>query len=252
MLTRLDLSRAASDQRAAIGAEKAAEREEVSKRSGVARTLGIPTTVPLQLSDSGGPDCAGEPREELQRIALGTRWPVRRAAAEYQVAEGDLRIEVANATPNLSIGPGLFFDQGTGKFTLGGGLPSLALNRNRGPIGEAEARRTLAGARLMQAQETVLAEVDAALSACENVGRQAEAADSLTKQAESRLRLMQAAYARGETGRLELITAQLEMVRVHRATTEAALRKGAAGLGLERAVGAWGTRADGPWPVPIK
>lgn len=249
VLTRLDVSRSAGEQRSAIAAEQAAERDEAVARSGVARALGLPGSVPIEVGDISTPDCGNESRESLQRTALGTRWSVRRAAADYQVAEGDLRVEVANASPDLTLGPGLFFDQGSGKFTLGLGLPALALNRNRGPIGEAETRRAVAGARLMQAQEGVLADLDASLAGCETANRQADAAEQLTRQAESRLSLVQAAYARGETGQLEVVAARLEMVRVRRATTEARLRKKDAGLLLERAVGAYGSRDDGTWPA---
>ncbi|HSB53140.1 MAG TPA: TolC family protein, partial [Gemmatimonadales bacterium] len=168
--------------------------------------------------------------------------------AEYQVAEGDLRLEVANAAPDLTLGPGIFFDQGTGKFTLGLGFPSLSLNRNRGPIREAGARRELAGSRLMQEQERVLEEVDAALAQCQLSAREVTAVDSLTTEAERRHALLAAAWNRGEVGRLEVLVASLEVLRARRLGLESRLRQWDAGAGLERAVGAWGLRQDGDWP----
>lgn len=255
-LTRLDVARSEGERRAAITAEQAAMRDASEALSGLAQVMGLPISavgpaVTEGRAEPGWPDCDdGTPsRDSLQRTALGARWSVRRAAAEYQVAEGDLRVEVANAAPDLTLGPGVFFDQGTGKFTLGAGLP-LALNRNRGPIGEAEARRTVAGARLMRAQEAVLSQVEGALASCDGARPQVVATDSLIAQAERRLSLTEAGYSRGELGRLEVMVTRLDVMRSRRAAREARLRQQQAGLALERALGAWGSRADGPWPLP--
>jgi outer membrane protein, heavy metal efflux system len=251
-LTRLELARAEGERRAAVAAEHAAEREEHLARVALASETAVSTGVidGAELATTPWPSCHGEadPRDSLQRVALGTRWSVRRAAADYQVAEGNLRIAVANAAPDLTLGPGMFFDQGTGKFTLAAALPSIPLNRNRGPIAEADARRRLAGARLAEAQELLLTEVEAALAGCEAASREAGAADSLAAETARRGRLVDAAYARGETGRLEVALAGIELTRVRGIVVEAELRRMEAELALDRALGAWGLRRDGPWP----
>jgi outer membrane protein TolC len=251
-LTRLDLARFEGERRATIASEQAVGRRESAARAALAIDVGIPraSAEQMDLAPGGWPDCgsANGSRDTLQQTALGARWSIRRAVADYQVSEGDLRLAVADAAPDLTLGPGLFFDQGSGKFTLGVGLPSLKLNRNRGPIGEALARRAVAGSRLMQEQELVLGEVDAALSGCELAERETLAADSLAQQVERQVRLTEAAWSRGETGRLEVVASRLEAMRSRQASTEAHLRRREAGLALERASGAWGARADGPWP----
>ena len=252
-LTRLDVARAEGELRTAFAAEQAGEREERHARVVVAAELGTPAGAleGIELAEAHRPLCGdpGESRAGLQREALGARWSLRRVAAEYQVAEGDLRVEVANASPDLTLGPGMFFDQGTGKFTLAAALPALPLNRNRGPIAETEARRAVAALRLAEEQEAVLAEVEAALAGCDAARREVAAADSVVIEAERRAKLAAAAYDRGETGRLEVALAGLDLVRVRRMVREARLRQGEAGLALERAVGAWGSRDDGPWPA---
>jgi len=251
-LTRLDVARVEAELSGAFAAEQAMAREERLARVEVAGELGVPAEAfaGIELDDSNWPLCRDSgAREELQREALGGRWSLRRAAADYQVAEGDLRVAVANAAPDLSLGPGMFFDQGTGKFTLAAALPSIPLNRNRGPIAEAEARRTVAGLRLAEEQERVLAEVEAGLAGCDAARREVVLADSVVAEAERRARLADAAYDRGETGRLEVALAGLDLTRVRRTMLEARLRLGDAGLALERALGAWGSRDDGPWPA---
>jgi outer membrane protein TolC len=204
----------------------------------------------IEPADAGWTGCDSTiSRDSLQRTALGARWSIRRLAAEYQVSEGNLRIAVANASPDLSIGPGMFYDQGTGKFTLAAALPSLPLNRNRGPIAEAEAERSTAGARLVREQEVVLGEVDAALAGCQAARQSVASAESLSRQANTRVSLADSAYARGETGRLELAAARLDALRARRLTVEAGLGLRRAGLVLDRSVGAWGTQRDGAWPA---
>ncbi|HWA59289.1 MAG TPA: TolC family protein, partial [Gemmatimonadales bacterium] len=228
-----------------------AEGARVARRT-LAGVVGLPAgrDSSLEVAPTQWPPCGADSadRAALQRSALESRWNVRRAAAEYQVAEGDLRLQVANASPDLTLGPGLFFDQGTGKFTLGLGLPSLQLTRNRGPIAEAEARRRLAGARLLQEQETVLTEVDSALTRCAAVTDEATSVAALVREAEQRRDLVRAAWARGETGRLEMLTADLELRRAQREALDAGRRQREAGLGLDLALGAWGLRQDGDWP----
>ena len=252
-LTRLDVARAEGDLRTAFAAEQAMDREERLARVRVAAELGVPADAleGIELADPLWPPCgdSGATRADLQRQALGARWSLRRAAADYQVAEGDLRIAVADAAPNLTLGPGMFFDQGTGKFTLAAALPSIPLNHNRGPLAENEARRSVAALRLAEEQEQVLAEVEAALAGCDAARREVAATDSVVTEAERRARLAEAAYDRGETGRLEVALAGLDLVRTRRTVVEARLRVGESGLALERALGAWGTRDDGPWPV---
>lgn len=252
-LSRLELARVEGEARTRMSEEQRAEREAAAATHALGTALGVPlpTGAAIPVGPTAWPDCPDLDRENrptLQRTALAARWSVRRAAAEYQVSEGDLRVEVAKASPDLTLGPGVFFDQGTGKFTLGLGLPSLGLTRNRGPIAEAEARRAQAGARLMQTQEAVLVEVDAALAQCSSAAREVLAVEGLVVEAERRQRLVEAAWSRGEVGHLEVLLARLETQQSRRRVLEARLRQWDAGLALERAAGAWGLRSDGEWP----
>jgi outer membrane protein TolC len=252
-LGRLELARVEEEARSGAVMEVAAERSLTDARSALALALGLPAAEVPSVADGGPPQsgCAlldAAAYDTLQREALLSRWAVGKAAAEYLVAEGDLRSEVANASPNLQLGPGLFFDQGTGKLTLGLSLPAIPLNRNRGPIAEAEARRAARGARVAEAEEQVLGELDAAAASCRAARHTAVVADSLAATAAERNRLAQAAFARGEIGRYEVALATLDAVRAARQDLEARLDLETAGLALERALGAWGRKADGLWP----
>ena len=100
----------------------------------------------------------------------------------------------------------------------------------------------------MQEQEAVLGEVDAALAQCDLAGREVLAVDSLASEVDRRHALLLAAWERGEVGRLEVLLASLEGLRAQRLGLESRLRQWEAGAALERAIGAWGLRADGDWP----
>lgn len=235
-----ELARMEADrQDAAIGVA-ALKRALDSSRTTLATRVGLPLAEldRLTLVFETGPACADSAAtDSVERVALTTRRELRRALAEYQVAEGDLRVEVAKSWPDLQLGPGLFFDHGVGKWTIALGLPSVPLNRNRGPIAEAEARREVAARRFAEVQEQVLGEVTMALAACRSAGEEMASLD--LRSTRKRVELAEAAYRRGEIGRLELEFVRLELERATRRLIEAGGRLTAAGLSLEHAVGIW-------------
>ena len=115
-----------------------------------------------------------------RRDATLTRRDVLRALADYDLAEGALRLEVAKQYPEVRIGPGYFYDHGVGKlpFNLTVLLPTYDLNRRA--IEQAEAARAAAGRSLEAVQANVLATVDTAAAglatARANVDRAAQRA----------------------------------------------------------------------------
>lgn len=222
----------------------AAGRDVAERRAALAAAVGIPLTEldrQVRLPDSAVECDRGRSREALQRLALDARPSLRRALAEYQVAEADLRLEVAKSWPDLQLGPGLFFDHGVGKWTIGFGAPSLPIHGNRGLIAEAEARREVSAARVGEVQQQILDEVEQALAGC--VASQAEA-DSLDLSGSQRhLQMSESAYARGEAGRLDVELARLEVIRAERRLAEVRGRGALARLALERAIGQWGPEA---------
>jgi outer membrane protein TolC len=174
---------------------------------------------------------------------------VGRGLAEYAVAEGDLRVAVADAYPDLSLGPGFVWDQGIGRWSLLLGLPRLALNRNRGPIGEAMARRKEAGARFAEQQQAVLEEVAGAVAACRFALVDVAGTDSVRQANRRQAELARAAYERGELSATALEPLELIETRALRDLHAARQRLAAAGLALETAVGEW-PPGEIHWPDP--
>lgn len=216
-LSRTELARLGAD-RSEFRADAAAlARAGADAEAALAETMGLPGAA---LEPLGGvritpllcPD--RDAHAALLALALERRWDLRVRVAEYQQAEAGLRLAVAGSWPDLDLGPGIFFDHGVGKWTLGVGLPDLLLHGNRGPIGEAVAARELAGARLLEVQERVLGEVEMALAACG--ARRQELASVDDTAAMTRVAALEAAFARGEIGRLDLILARMELARLAR------------------------------------
>ena len=222
-------------------AEVASRRREFqSGRARLAADVGLPSAELVQVSVS--PDSllacpVADRSDSLERLALTLRPELHRVLAEYQVAEGDVRVEAANSWPDLALGPGLFFDHGVNKWTIAFGLPSLPLNRNRGPIAEAEARREVSAQRVAEVQGQILGGVEEALAGCAAASEEMRALD--LSAARERVGLTEAAYQRGEVGRLEVLVAQLELARASRRLGDAEARAQSAAQSLEHEVGVW-------------
>ena len=95
--------------------------------------------------------------------ALLSRADVHSAVAGYGIAEESLRLEVAKQYPQIHIGPAYTWDHGVHRLQFNLSLELPVLNQNQGPIGEAEARRELAGARLEGAVANAYQQIDEAI-----------------------------------------------------------------------------------------
>ncbi len=104
------------------------------------------------------------PIDEMRRLALLSRSDIRSSLAEYAASESALRLELAKQYPDIHIGPGYTWDQGQNKWSIGFSLMLPLLNRNEGPIAEAEARRQQAAARFTALQAQIIGELDKALA----------------------------------------------------------------------------------------
>lgn len=103
------------------------------------------------------------PREQLDRIGgVPDRLDLRRTLAEYEACERSLELELARQYPDLHLGPGWEYDQGTRKYTLGWSIDLPLFDRNQAGIAEALARREQKAAEFETRQAASLAEIAAA------------------------------------------------------------------------------------------
>jgi outer membrane protein TolC len=254
-VTSSEVARTSSDVEEARSAVAAATRTRIESRAVLAAAIGVPTraldsiaiapttSVACERLDSIGLD-------SIQALALTTRPEMALALAGYALAESDVRLQVARQYPDLDLGPGFIWDQGVHRWTLAMALPALLGFRNRAPILEAEARRTAAGARVAETQESILGELALASERCRGTRLEQSAADSQAVVAERSLERAQAAYARGESARLEAALAQLAVARAARARRAASSALVQAGVALEGAGGEWRGSEAPAWPDP--
>ena len=247
-----DVAQSEQDVRTALLRAVQARRARTDARLELARALLIPLravdslVIAMPVSDA---PCVASPIgfDSLSALALRNRADVGVAVTGYALAEADLRLEVARQYPDLTIGPGLAWDQGVFRWLLSLGSPGILQRIHRGPIAEAQARRSVQAARVESLQDSVLATVDSAVAACQTVAFEVSAAAAAERSAAEALRLSEAAYERGETGRTEVAFARLALVRSTNAV-HAARRVGQqASATVETVQGGW-LNGSPRWP----
>ena len=170
----------------------------------------------------------GTPREvpvaEARRRALLSRADIRASLSEYAATESALRLEIAKQYPDVRLGPGYEFDQGDHKWGLGLNIELPLLNRNRGPIAEAEARRRGAAAAFNGLQASVLGEIEGALAEQEAARQKVAAAEELVSQLARQERLARGSFKAGEVSREAVAAATVERTSAALAQFEARVR----------------------------
>jgi outer membrane protein TolC len=173
----------------------------------------------------------------VQEAGILHRADIRRSLLEYAAAEAALHLAIANQYPNVVLSPSYAFEEGFHMITFGPALVLPLLNRNQGPIAEAEARREEAEVRFKGLQAQAIGEMKIALASYQ--GSLAEFADAdqrLIRIQQVREAAMRRAVAAGEEDRLALLGVQLEAAVASRARVDA-LRRVQSALGaLEDAV----------------
>ncbi|MEP6571303.1 MAG: TolC family protein [Gemmatimonadota bacterium] len=257
-VTRAELARSATDLQQTQADLAAAVRLRADAYGTVARAAGL---APEALEDAGiradsfgvAAGClplAAIAHDSLQRLGLASHWEVAMALHRYATTEAAVRLEVARQHPDLTLGPGLFFDHGVARWAISFLVPSILLRHNNGPIEEAEAARSGAAAEVAVVQDSILADLDQALSLCRRTRFDRASADSLAGAADAQYGVAADAYQRGETSRSDLLFARVAQARAQRIAALAEQRAARASAELELALGLWRTGAPARWPDP--
>ena len=168
---RIEIEQQRSQIRAAVEVAEAA----------AARALGLPPQtldgVTFTWTDWGMPPAVrDEERLEARERALLSRADFGVAIGEYAIAETGLKLAVARQYPQLTLGPGYYWDHGIAKFPLDIGF-TLPVNRNKGEIAEARAARELAGKRMLALQADIYGDIAAAERAEDSARASTDAAE---------------------------------------------------------------------------
>lgn len=227
-------------------AARASERAVTTARSRLAEAIGVPLASLADVKPVGRGVAEGAPAAvpaEARTWAAQNRADLLAALATYAATQAALQSEIARQYPNLTIGPGYQLDQGKGKWSLGLGVTLPVFNRNEGPIAAAEASRAAAAAQFLEVQNRVLAEVDRAAADYASTVADLATVGGLRTALERQTSLLRARHAAGDSSRLELVRAEIELA--DQARTELAARQRAA-----HALGAFEDAVQRPlaWP----
>jgi cobalt-zinc-cadmium efflux system outer membrane protein len=191
-----------------------ASRQKVEARGRLADIIGVPAQVleGLVLSfDEFAHIQTDIPSNEIRRQALLNRADILSLLSEYAASQAALQLEIARQYPDIRIGLGYQLDQTDSKWTLGLALDLPILNRNRGQIAEAEARRTETAARFLALQASVIGALDIAVASCQSASAKSRAADELLANLAKQAKTARAKYELGEISKLELLSVELEL-----------------------------------------
>jgi outer membrane protein TolC len=189
-------------------------RQKEEARVRLADALGVPVkaldAAPLSF-DGFYHVRADIPSNDIRRRALLNRPDILGSLSEYAASQAALQLEIAKQYPDIHIGPGYQLDQTDSKWTLGLALELPIFSRNRGPIAEAEARRTEAAVRFQALQAKVIGEIESAVAACRSSADQSKTADELMSSLEGQEKSARTRYELGEISKLELLGIQMEL-----------------------------------------
>jgi cobalt-zinc-cadmium efflux system outer membrane protein len=225
----------------AVAALGEAERQHGEARVRLATAVGVPVRaldgLDLVLPIDGRAPELDRPSDDLRRDALLNRPDVLAALADYAASQSALQLEIARQYPDLRIGPGYEYDQGLNKWAVVGISVELpVLNRNQGPIGEAEARRTEAAARFTALQASIIDELDRALANRTAARDALDRADALLAAEQRRHRSTMQAFDAGAIDRLALLGAEVTAIQAEQIQFDAQVRRQQAVGDLEAAV----------------
>jgi cobalt-zinc-cadmium efflux system outer membrane protein len=163
------------------------------------------------------PSPASLPPQDMREAAVGNRLDVQRALEQYRAAVSVLQLEVARQYPDINLGPGYSYQESANFIELSLSTVVPLRNRNQGPIAEAEAARKVAGAQLLAAQSTVIADTDKALRQYTAAFATLEVADNSVSQLEEQQHAAVQMLQSGESDQLAVVAAQLQTSVAERA-----------------------------------
>lgn len=225
----------------AVLAAAAAEGRVSQARAALAAAIGIP------VAGLGGlrivwpefdhlPPGTAFPSTQIKEDAVLNRIDIHESLAAYAASEAALQLEIAKQYPDIELGPGYEFNEGDHGFALGFSLTLPLLNRNQGPIAEAEAARKQAAAQFLAVQAAGVAASEQALARYQSSLKEVAEARRVAGQSLTRQRATEKAFDAGEADRLAVNGSRLQVLLSTIAEQDAVYRAQQALGSLEDAV----------------
>lgn len=185
-------------------------------------------------------------RAKVRRDALLNRADVRGALAEYAASQSALQLEIANQYPDIHLGPGYAWNNGSAGdnlWSLGLTVTLPVLNHNQGPVAEAEAKRTQAAAHFLTVQANAIAEIDGALAGYRAALQQVATARNLLEDSQKRLNSFRARQKAGEVEPEAVATAEVELATIEQERLNALIQ-------AQQALGLLESAVESPLTLP--
>ena len=150
---------------------------------------------------------------EVRRKALLGRADVQGALAAYAASQSALQLAIAGQYPDIHLGPGYAWNTGSAgdnEYQLGLTVTLPVLNRNRGAIAEAAAKRREAAAAFVSIQAQAIGQIDNALAGYRAALGETRAAAALLTRLDQRLRAVHSMEHAGQLDPLAVANAQVE------------------------------------------
>lgn len=244
----IDVTRAETQRVTAAGALVVARNQIERNRIDLARALGIDPATPILLTDSltaalGAVDLPPE-RDALVQLALRRRPDLAVIAAGRETAERQRRAILAERLPRLDLAAdGGVNGQDVGRsiitrqIAVQVTLPLLDGFRREGRLAEQRAAEREADVRRSDLEQQIAAEVHAALlDLASAAAQQAIAAEGL-RLAQAEVAQARERFSAGVAGNIEVINAQVTLLRARDADIDARFAAAAARVALARATG---------------
>jgi len=223
-----------------IAREQAKEQVAASKPA-LAGAIGVPVAALDQVTLAWTtferpPSAETLPQAAIQEDAVLNRLDIHRALADYAATQADLQLEIARQYPDFNLGPAYNYEDGSHDFTLGFSVVLPILNQNQGPIAQAQARGKQAAAQFLATQAAGIASSEQALARYRAALNEVDQARRLRQQSLAQERTVQRALAAGQSDRVALNGAQLQVTVAAAAEMDALYRAQQAMGELEDAV----------------
>jgi cobalt-zinc-cadmium efflux system outer membrane protein len=171
----------------------------------LATALAVPYERIHHIRIADWPSFVAVQANEAQALALNNQLELARELLQYELAEAQLRLQVAKQFPSIKLGPGLMWSQGDSVWQFGLSLPATLLHRNQPAIRAAETKRSAQAAQLLAKQAEIINEVERlrlnALSLVEPV----RIAQTALQAAQSQVQLVNAQFDAGNVDALSVI-----------------------------------------------
>ncbi len=210
-----DVTRASVDYDRTLLLVREAKSRLADARANVAGAIGIPLRALDGVRLSVGMFKTPPPLDSfsltgLRREALTNRPDILESLARYEASQSRLQLEIARQYPDIHIGPGYKYDQGQNKWGLGISVELPILNRNQGPIAQAEAARSRQAARFREIQDGIIIDTERAVAGYGLSLARLKTAEGLLAEKEKSLSSLESMSAVGETDRLALLGGEIE------------------------------------------